>query len=76
MKYILREWFDFNNVISNNDLDINKSSAVTDIIINSINENTIKNIIIKILSTKSDLIDLDNININIKTLDNSIFIKI
>ena len=37
MKYILREGFDFNNVISNNDLDINKSSVVTDIIINNIN---------------------------------------
>ena len=76
MKYILREGFDFNNVISNNDLDINKSNTVTDIIINNINENEIKNIINKILSTKSNLIDLNNININIKTLDNSIFIKI
>ena len=51
MKYILREEFDFNNVISNNNFDIDKNTVVTDILINNINKNNIKNIINKILST-------------------------
>ena len=76
MKYILREEFDFNNVISNNDLDINKSSAVTDIIINNINENEIKNIINKVLSLQYKYIEKNDNNIVIKKIDNSISIKI
>ena len=76
MKYILREGFDFNNVISNNDLDINKSSVVTDIIINNINENEIKNIINKVLSLQYKYIEKIDNNIVIKKNDNSISIKI
>ena len=76
MKYILREEFDFNNVIANNDLDINKSSAVTDIIINNINENEIKNIINKVLSLQYKYIEKIDNNIVIKKNDNSISIKI
>ena len=76
MKYILREGFDFNNVISNNDLDINKSSVVTDIIINNINENEIKNIINKVLSLQYKYIEKNDNNIVIKKNDNSISIKI
>ena len=76
MKYILREEFDFNNVISNNDLDINKSTVVSDIIINNISENEIKNIINKILSSQYKYIEKIDNNIIIKKIDNSISIKI
>ena len=76
MKYILKEEFDFNNVISNNDLDINKSNVVSDIIINNINKNDIKNIINKILLSEYKYIEKIDNNIVIKKIDNSISIKI
>lgn len=76
MKYILKEEFDFNNVISNNNLDINKSNVVSDIIINNINKNDIKNIINKILLSEYKYIEKIDNNIVIKKIDNSISIKI
>ena len=66
MKNILREGFDFNNVISNSNFDI--GIFVTDIIMNNVN--VIKNIINEITSN----IDyIEKIEIKIEKKDNSIF---